>query len=80
VQYWIWNGGTGEANVQSLHWIIGEIHETKYTQHIDQIVRKRQTRPADPKKKFSYDPWIAHSLKPVKDGLQWTAGRQSGKI
>lgn len=70
LQLWIWDAGTGENKVQSLHWIVADAEKRHFTVIARGIVRKRH--PAE-NGKFLTDAMEPHNLKPLKDGsLEWT--------
>jgi hypothetical protein len=86
VQLWIWDAGTGENQVQSLHWFVADAEKRKFTVVATGVVRKRrphkvavpegETATKGPPAKFTYDAMEPHALKPLKDGsLEWTLNR-----
>lgn len=79
LELWIWDAGKGEAKVQSLHWIVGELKDKKFVVHLDEIVRKREVRATQPVS-YTYDRVIPHSLKKTQAEVQWTVGRNTGTI
>jgi hypothetical protein len=83
LQMWVWDGGKGEAKVQSLHWLVGEMKDRKFTTALNQIVRRREVHATQPVS-YTYDKLTPHSLVVVRKGsgksLHWTVDKQSGDI
>jgi len=79
LQFWIWDAGKGEAKVQSLHWIVGELKDKKFVAYVDEIVRKREVHATQPIS-YTYDRVVPHSLKKTKAEVQWTVGHNTGTI
>lgn len=77
VQFWIWDSGQGQANVQSLHWVVAELSGHSLTIRLNQIVRRRHLKQGTAKS-YTYDPWIAHSLKAKANVIYWSFGRTNG--
>lgn len=84
LQLWLWDGGKGEAQVQALHWYVGDARKGALRILSEGVVRRRRLKPpeetaADPKKTptFLYDGWEKHSVKIMKNGkLDWQLGAQ----
>ena len=76
LQFWIWDKGTGQAQVQSLHWYVADIRKDKMKLLAEGIVRRRRVK--DAKGEFIYDAYESHGLKPEKNGsITWSLGSQS---
>lgn len=81
LQMWIWDSGSGESQVQSLHWYVTEVGQAKMEILADGVVRRRRVRAKEPKTDFIYDGWEKHELKARKGGgLDWRLGTQSKLI
>lgn len=77
LQLWIWDPGKGEAQVQSLHWFVGDARPGPVKFVADDVVRRRRLKPGEDEKKkvYLYDGWEKHSLKVLKDGkYEWNLG------
>lgn len=88
LQIWIWDAGSGENKVQSLHWYVADAEKRKFTVLAEGIVRKRRPHkvasvgdglsktPASPPPSFTYDRTVPHALRGLKNGsLEWTLDR-----
>lgn len=80
LQFWLWDKGTGESQIQSLHWFTADAEKRRLTILGEGVVRKRRLEPADPpgpkapvaKAKYLYDPQETHGIKALKNGnLEW---------
>lgn len=77
LQMWIWDQGSGETKVQSLHWYVTEVGKAKMQILAEGIVRRRHLRGEKPGD-FIYDGFEKHELKAGKQGnLEWKLGSQS---
>jgi hypothetical protein len=90
LQFWLWDKGTGEAQVQQLHWYVVDGQKANLKTLAENIVRRRRIRPPegeiDPeelkktKPVFIYDGMEKHDLKVLKNGnLELSLGK-TGKI
>lgn len=74
LQLWLWDKGSGEAPVQSLHWYVIEIGHDGSQVLAEAVVRRRRQKPVEAGREaaYIYDAWEKHGLKPLKDGrLEW---------
>lgn len=85
LQLWLWDKGGNETEVESLHWIVGDlIPERAFNPVAEGIVRKRRQEPVDPppeegapvqpakKPRFLYDTWETFKLSAGSKGtLVW---------
>jgi hypothetical protein len=77
LQMWIWDQGSGETKVQSLHWYVAEVAKSKMQILAEGIVRRRHLRSEKPGD-FIYDGFEKHELKANKQGkLEWRLGSQT---
>jgi hypothetical protein len=78
LQMWIWDQGSGESQVQSLHWYVTEADRGKLGLLSEGVVRRRRVKAKEPKVEYLYDAWEKHALKARKGGgLDWQLGTQS---
>lgn len=88
LQLWIWDEGTGEAPVQSLHWFVADAEKRKLTVLATGVVRKRRQKPIpvvegeEPPKsvkpEYLVDAMEPHQLKALKNGnLEWSLARDT---
>lgn len=85
LQFWLWDKGVGESQIQSLHWYVADAEKRKFTVLAEGIVRKRHqekielsgTPPAENKPKYLFDKWENHGIKALKNGdLEWKLGSE----
>lgn len=83
LQMWIWDKPAGEANVQQLHWYVGDVRNRSELQLLASgIVRRRRAKSVEvvegkptPKPVYTLDAMEPHNLKVRKDGrLEWSLG------
>lgn len=87
LQVWIWGKGSGETQVQSLHWYVVDWIERKAHVRGEGVVRKRRMKqkaavdggkgPVAPSPEYIYDGWETHGLKLQKNGaVEFSLGRE----
>lgn len=79
LQLWIWDQGTGEAQVGSLHWYIADAERRRLTILAEGVVRKRR-RKSDVGEPTRYllDGLVSHGLKARRGGgLEWRLGSET---
>lgn len=78
LQLWLWDGGVGEANVQSMNWFVYEMKDRKATLLARGVVRKRRRVGEGDESRFVYDAWQKHYLKAAAEGrLEWSLGSKT---
>jgi hypothetical protein len=85
LQMWIWDKPAGEANVQQLHWYVGDVrNQTELQVLATGVVRRRRAKNVEvaegkpaPKPVYTLDAMEPHNLKLRKDGrLDWSLGSE----
>jgi hypothetical protein len=85
LQMWIWDKPAGEANVQQLHWYVGDVrNQTELQVLATGVVRRRRAKNVEvvegkpaPKPVYTLDAMEPHSLKLRNDGrLDWSLGSE----
>ncbi len=80
LQFWLWDVGTGQAQVQSLRWYVTDARKGALNTIAQGVVRRRRLKPAeDPTKNekpvYLYDRWEKHSAQITKAGkIDWQLG------
>lgn len=81
VEVLAWDPPVGEAEVQSLRWVVFEVLKTKLNPRLDQVIQKRQRDFKSKDLAYQYDKSKKHKLDlNKKDQIYWFAGKKSGGL